>query len=254
MGLSARSAYPHGIAGLIRPSPSSCLPAFSVGLINATSLRRFERPPQPTGPLLRGGYVVSLILAHTTRSASLDDSCRLPSVAGYTASLCPTIWSGLSPRPSPLWVNTPSLRAIIPTPGGEVVTPQLVTTSKAFRNRVRRQLLHSPDTCFCRVNLTTLQCSLHATARRLASPPVQVRPGVPQPTRTFTPELSRGGSPEPRVGYDYTTPLGRDCDRTFTGWSAAVMGCALCWLIQKRSTNGLGDVCRSSQETSLCLG
>ena len=135
----------------------------------------------------------------------------------------------------PLWVNTPSLRAIIPTPGGEVVTPQLVTTSKAFRNRVRRQLLHSPDTCFCRVNLTTLQCSLHATARRLASPPVQVRPGVPQPTRTFTPELSRGGSPEPRVGYDYTTPLGRDCDRTFTGWSAAVMGCALCWLIPRRS-------------------
>src|SRR5688572_10093613 len=27
MGLSARSAYPHGIAGLIKPSPSSCLPA-----------------------------------------------------------------------------------------------------------------------------------------------------------------------------------------------------------------------------------
>ena len=163
----------------------------------------------------------------TTRSVSLDDSCRLPSVAGYTAGLCPTIWSGLSPRPSPLWVNTPSLRAIIPTPRGEVVTPQLVTTSKAFRNRVLRQLLHSPDTCFCRVNLTTLQCSLHATARRLASPPVQVRPGVPQPTRTFTPELSRGGSPKPRVGYDYTAPLGRDCDRTCTGWNAAVTGCAL---------------------------
>jgi hypothetical protein len=235
MGLSARSAYPHRIAGLIQPSPFACHPAFSVGIINTTSLRQFERPPQPTGPLLREGYVVPLILAYTTRSASLDNSCRLPSVAGYTAGLCPTIWSGLSPRPSPLWVNAPSLRAIIPTPGGEVAIPQLVATSRAFRNRVLRQLLHDPDTCFCRVNLTTLQCSLDATARRLASPPVQVRPGVSQPTRTFTPELSRGWSPKPRVGYDYTAPLGRDCDRTFTGWSAAVMGCALCWLIQKRS-------------------
>jgi hypothetical protein len=138
-----------------------------VGIINTTSLRRFERPPQPTGPLLQEGYVVPLILANMTRSASLDNSCRLPSVAGYTAGLCPTIWSGLSPRPSPLWVNALSLRAIIPTPEGEVATPQLITPSKAFRNRVLRQLLHHPDPCFCRVNLVTLQCLLDATARGL---------------------------------------------------------------------------------------
>jgi hypothetical protein len=192
MGLSARSTCPHRITGLIKPSLFSCHPALAVGIINATSLKRFEQPPPPTGPWLREGYGVPLILATTTRSASLDNSCRLPSVAGYTAGLCPTIWSGLSPRPSPLWVNAPSLRAIIPTPGGEVATPQLVATSRAFRNSVLRQLLHHPDTCFCRVNLTTLHCSLHATARRLASPPVQVRLGVLQPTRTFTPKLSRG--------------------------------------------------------------
>jgi len=98
-----------------------------------------------------------------------------------------------------------------------------------------RQLLHHPDTRFCRVNLTTLQCSHDATARRLACPPIRVRPGMLRPTRTCTPELSRGRSPAPRVGYDYTAPLGRDCDRTYTGWSAAVMGCALCWLIPKHS-------------------
>ncbi len=138
MGLSARSAYLRVGAGLIRPSPCSCLPAFSVGVINATSLRRFAQPPQPTGPLLRRGYVVPLILAPTTRSASLDDSRRLPSVTGYTAGLCPTTWSGLPPRPSPLWVSAPSPRAIIPTPGGEAVTPQ---------SRHRLQRLSATESC-----------------------------------------------------------------------------------------------------------
>ncbi len=36
-----------------------------------------------------------------------------------------------------------------------------------------------------------------------------------------------------RVGYDYTAPLGRDCDRTCTGRSTPVMGCALCWLMHR---------------------
>lgn len=113
MGLSARSACPHRIAGLIKPSSSSCHPAFTVGMINTTGLRRFEQPSQPTDPWLWPGYVVPAVIVTTTRSASLDDSRRLPRVAGYTAGLCPTIWSGLSPRLSPLCVNAPSLRAII---------------------------------------------------------------------------------------------------------------------------------------------
>ncbi len=42
----------------------------------------------------------------------------------------------------------------------------------------------------------------------------------------FLPELSRGRSPSPRVGYRYTAPGGGHRDRTFTGWSTAVTGCA----------------------------
>jgi hypothetical protein len=77
--------------------------------------------------------------------------------------------------------------------------------------------------------LTTLQCSLDATARKVACPPGLVRPRVKRrPPRTYTPELARGWSPTPRVGYDYIALLGKDDDRTYTGWSAAVTGCALC--------------------------
>jgi hypothetical protein len=77
--------------------------------------------------------------------------------------------------------------------------------------------------------LTTLQCSLHATARQVARPPGLVRPrGFLRPPRTFTPELARGRSPAPRVGYHYTASLGEDCDRTSTGWSTAVTGCTFC--------------------------
>jgi hypothetical protein len=80
-----------------------------------------------------------------------------------------------------------------------------------------------------RALLTTLQCSLHATARPVAGPPGLVRPGAElRPPRTFTPELARGRSPTPRVGYHYTALLGENDDRTFTGWSAAVTGCTLC--------------------------
>ena len=170
------------------------------------------------------------IIATTTRSASLDDSHGLPRLAGYTAGLCPTTWSGLPPRPSLLWINAPSLRAITPTPRGGTETPQI---------RLRSQRLSATKQCVSSSShptpapvgdlLTTLQCSLHATARRVACPPGLVRPGVLlRPPRTCTPELARGRSPAPRVGYDYTALLGKDDDRTCTGWSAAVTGCAFC--------------------------
>jgi hypothetical protein len=85
--------------------------------------------------------------------------------------------------------------------------------------------------------LTTLQCSLHATARKVACPPGQVRPGVLlRPPRTFTPELARGRSPGSRVGYDYTALLGEDCDRTPTGWSTAVTGCTFRRKVQVKTS------------------
>jgi hypothetical protein len=189
-----------------------------------------RQPPQPTGPWLQEGSIVPPILATTTRSASLDDSHRLPRCTGYTAGLCPTTRSGLSSRLSLLWRNAPSLRAITPTPRGGIETPQIRPHSQ--RLSATQQCVSSsshPTPAPVGALLTTLQCSLYAIARRVACPPGLVRPGVfLRPPRTCTPELARGWSPAPRVGYDYTALLGKDDDRTYTGWSAAVTGCALC--------------------------
>jgi hypothetical protein len=178
MGLSPTWVYPPEVSRVIRSASSSCPLAFAVGSINATSLGRSARPPQSTGPLLQQRGVVSALDAPTTRSASLDDSHGRPRSTGYTIGLCPTTWSGLPPRPSPLWVNAPSLRAIIPTPGGEAVTPQsrhhpqrLATTESGVSSSTTLTPIA------VRGDLTTLQGSLHAMARRVACPPVRVRPG-----------------------------------------------------------------------------
>ena len=56
-----------------------------------------------------------------------------------------------------------------------------------------------------------------------------------RPPRTFTPELARGQSPGPRVGYHYTALLGENCGRTFTGWSTAVTGCTFCRKVDSNS-------------------
>jgi hypothetical protein len=79
-----------------------------------------------------------------------------------------------------------------------------------------------------RALLTPLQGSLHATARKVASPPGLVRPrALLWPPRTLTSELARSQSPGPRVGYHYTALLGETCGRTCTGWSTTVTGCTL---------------------------
>ena len=150
-----------------------------MGIISTTSLGLDGRPPRPTGPLLEKGCVVPFLIAPTTRSASLDDSRRFP-IAGYTAGLCPTTWSGLPPRPSLLSVSTPSPRAAIPTPAegrGSIcpVFPQPQWPSPLL-NWVGSCIY--PDTDFGRGILTTLQCSLYAVARRVASPPGSVRPNA----------------------------------------------------------------------------
>jgi hypothetical protein len=193
MGLSPRSTCPPGIIGLIRSSSSSCPLASMVGIINATSLGRSARPPQSTGPLLRQGSVVPPILARTTRSASLDDSRRLPRLPGYTTGLCPTTWSGLSPRPSLLWVNAPSIRATTPTPGGGVsahlrcfLTPKGLPQSN---NGSAPPDIPTPVSVGG--ELSTLQCSLDAAARMVACLPGLVRPDdMRRPPKTFTPELA----------------------------------------------------------------
>jgi len=175
------------------------------------------------------GCVVPFLFATPTRSASLADSRRFPRITGYTAGLCPTTWSGLPARPSLLWVITPSVRAATPTPRGEAREPQSPLTSNGLPPQNTESAPPLPLTpAAVRALLTTLQCSLHATARSVASPPGLVRPRAElRPPRTFTPELARGQLPGPRVGYHYTALLGENCGRTFTGWSAAVTGCTL---------------------------
>ena len=108
--------------------------------------------------------------------------------------------------------------------------PRHFTAPKGFpqQNSASAPLFH-PTPASVGDLLTTLQCSLYATARKVACPPGLVRPRVKRrPPRTYTPELARGWSPTPRAGYDYTALLGKDDDRTYTGWSAAVTGCAFC--------------------------
>ena len=200
------------------------------GVLRPPSLGPPLRPPQPTGPWLRTGCVVPFLFATPTRSASLADSRRFPRIAGYTAGLCPATCSGLPARPSLLWVSTPSVRAVTPTPRGGARHPSLSSLPLAFLHRTRRRLLCcSPTPVSVRGLLPTLQCSLPATARKVACPPGRVRPGeFLRPPRTCTPKLARDRSPGSRVGYDYTALLGEDCDRTSTGWSTAVTGCTFC--------------------------
>jgi len=166
-------------------------------------------------------------------------SHRFPRDTGYTAGLGPTTWSGLPARPSLLWVNAPSLRAIAPTSRGGTASPQLLPAPNGFPQQNSASAPLSPPTPASVGDLlTTLQRSRDGTARKIAGPPGLVRPGVLlQPPRTYTPELARGRSPAPRVGYDYTALLGKDDDRTCTGWSAAVTGCASS-RAQARTTGG----------------
>jgi hypothetical protein len=109
------------------------------------------RPPRPTGPSLQECSVVPPLSATTTRSARLDDSRGFPRIAGYTAALCPTTWSGLPPRPSLLWVSAPyPARHYLCAERRNGDTPETSPLPRAFRNRTVQQLLHFPDTSFRR--------------------------------------------------------------------------------------------------------
>jgi len=154
-----------------------------------------------------------------TRSASLGDSRQFPRHTGSMAGLCPTTWSGLPPRPSLLWVNAPSLRAIAPPPRGGTGIPQLSPRSQ--RLSTTQQCVSSsipPDPSFRRDLLTTLQRSLDVTARKVVGPPGPVRPGVSSGRRgRLHPSLPEAGHPNPESGM-ITPPF---WGRTMTGLAPA---------------------------------
>ena len=225
LGLSARFACSQPIYSLRGASSCIDLPAVTGGFRSPPSLRSSAQPPQPTGPWLRTSCVVPFLLTTPTRSASLADSRRFPRITGYTAGLCPTPCSELQARPSLLWVRAPSLRAVTPTPRGGARNPSLPSLPIPPQN-MESAPLFPLTSAPVRALLTTLQCSLHATARKVAGPPGLVRPrALLWPPRTFTSELARGQSPGPRVGYHYTAFLEENCGRTSTGWSTTVTGC-----------------------------
>ena len=164
---------------MIEPSSSSCPLASTVGIISTTSLRLDGRPPRPTGPLLEKGYVVPFLIALKTRSASLDDSRRFPTHWLYGGSLPDDlVWAAPETFPAFRQHSFPTCRH--PYAGrraGSIcpVFPQPQWPSPLL-NWVGSCIY--PDTDFRRGILTTLQCSLYAVARRVASPPGSVRPNA----------------------------------------------------------------------------
>ena len=176
-----------------------------VVLSRSSSLLRPDPPVSPTPAAFPGTLVIPQVFA---RQPGLGCQRDLPCF-GSVLLLC---------VPSPLRREE------------ERRYPSHFTAPKGFpqQNSASAPLSH-PTPASVWDLLTTLQCSLSATARKVACPPGLVRPRVKRrPPRTYTPELARGWSPTSRVGYDYTALLGKDDDRTCTGWSAAVAGCAFC--------------------------
>ena len=124
------------------------------------------------------------IIATTTRSAPLDDSLPLhgsPPLIGSVFAMrsrlgchqeVPCFGSAILPYvPSPIRREEDSGVLSQIFPDSHRPSPELdrVGSSSCL------------DTGFCRGGVTTLQSSLHATARMVARPPVSVRPGDSSP-------------------------------------------------------------------------
>ena len=132
--LSAKSAYPRALPGLTWPSSLMSLLRTPPALVRyrpaSGSLSSDHLGPRA---LCSGRVMLSL---PSTLSGPIRQSRPHPLTSqGHWLYRrpCPTTWSGLPPRPSPLWVSTPSTRAITSTPGGETGPyPRCVPAPIAF--------------------------------------------------------------------------------------------------------------------------
>ena len=185
-----------------------------------------QRPPRPTGPSLREGYVVLPLLATMTRCADLDGSPGLPrdrlvipgalpddlvwaaietvpTLSHSPLSACQCLYAGgidgcTGPDPSPSSSPSPSKGGL----GSLIPCPWLLLTGPCF----------DASTAFA-----------HAPARRVAR--LSTRPTPFGAAETFTPELS---SPQvtPRRGrVSLRSCLDSCCGGTCIRWESAVMGC-----------------------------
>ena len=185
-----------------------------------------QRPPRPTGPSLREGYVVLPLLATMTRSADLDDSPGLPrdrlvipgalpddlvwaaietvpTLSHSPLSACQCLYAGgidgcTGPDPSPS--SSPS-----PSKGG---LGSLITLSLASLTGPR----FDASSAFA-----------HAPARRVAR--LSTRPTPFGAAETFTPELSSPQVTPRRSRVSLRSCLDSCCDGTCIRWESAVMGC-----------------------------
>jgi len=81
----------------------ACVPSCVIGRHSQPArLGPFQQPPQPTGPSLRKGSVVPLLLTTTTRSASLGRSPCLPKFVGYAEASLPydLVWAATETFPA----------------------------------------------------------------------------------------------------------------------------------------------------------
>lgn len=172
---------------------------------------------QSRGPLL-GVVIVSLtIIATTPSSENLTPTGQLPVFRLYALPLTyGIVLPGHETFPT-LTVHL-FLDAVTHTP--EVAFVHVPITSESLTVFVYPEpTRHHRNSCsfpaYRRVIISALQCSLYATASKIARPSNQST--LYGAARTFTSELSIIWSPIMIVGYDYTAEWETNRDRTFTG-------------------------------------
>jgi hypothetical protein len=229
MRSSVKSTYPPPFTGLIRSSSSMDPPAPSTGILNQPASGPSDNHHGPR--VLCSGRVM-LSLPSTLLQPDPPVSTTPADFPHwlYGGSLpYDLIWAVVETFPALGQHSFPTCRHPYAGRRNRNISPvsPLSPWLSATEHCVSSSTLPTPASV--EALLTTLQCSLYAAARRVARPSGLVRPrAMLRPPKTCTSELPRGRSPEPRVGYNYTAPLGKNCGRTFTGWSAAVTGCAFC--------------------------
>jgi len=235
MRSSTRSAYPHTSNGLIEPS--SFVDPLAHRLAFSTSLPRVaDTTISAHGSLAPGGLCCP---AHPRYYDPIRQSRRLPPISQahwlYDGSLPDDlVWAASETFPalgqrSFLACHRPyAERRNGDTPAVPPL-PRLSATKQCVSSSI------PPDPSFRR------GFAYDAAAFTSCYGPQGCWPSWTGPTwsflrppRTYTPELARGWSPKPRVGYDYTALLGKNCGRTCTGWSTAVTGCTLCRKVDER--------------------
>ena len=185
---------------------------------------RLPNPRRPQALGSRTRYAVGPVLAYYGLIRQTRTHGPTSCLCTYTAR--PARQRTLRAGPDPFLAlhHAPCNCATTHTPENSPgASARVLPGDAAFAHRERAQRSQHPATTSTREPLTTLQCSLHAAAQLLASPP-----GWPwlAPARTLPPELSPRRSPSLRVRFaSRLTGIYRGW--TYTNWSKAFASCTL---------------------------